>query len=181
MKCDEFIAHYESHSAWRRLRARLHAHRCPTCASTRDWLSEVRRQLAASAEITPFHRRVWERAATDGKSEPVSRRVAFPQLAIAGGLALAAVLVVALVLSLPKKHKVGPEDVVFDTPQRSSSPIVTRPIESSQVELAALEAGLKQLEVDLERLSDEAASLEVLRALGELAAQHRPLNAGDSI
>jgi hypothetical protein len=180
MKCDNFIANYEAHSAWSRLRARLHANRCPTCAATRDWLCQIRGQLAASAEITPFHRRVWERAAVDDSPQPVARRIATPQLAVVGSLALAASLVVALVLSPPQKDNMGPKSVVINTPQRSFSTVVTRPLETSLAEIAALEAGLNQLEADLNRLSEEAARIEALRALSKLAAQYQPLDSGDS-
>jgi hypothetical protein len=180
MKCEHFIANYEARSLWSRLRARLHANRCPTCAATRDWLCQVRGQMAASAEITPFHRRVWERAAEGDAPQPVARRVATPQLAVVGSLALAASLVVALVLSPPKNEQMGPKDVVINQPQRSSSTIVTRSLEPSPAEIAALETGLDQLEADLNRLSEEAARLEVLRTIGELAAQLRPLNSSDS-
>jgi hypothetical protein len=180
MKCDDFIANYEACSAWSRLRAQVHVKRCPTCASTRDWLSQVRSQLATPTAITPFHRRVWERAAAGDVPEPVAQRIATPQLAVVGSLALAASLVVALVLSPPENDPKGPNEVVLKLPQRSSSTIVTRSLEPSPAEIAALETGLDQLEADLKRLSEEAARLETLRALGKLAAQYQPLDPGDS-
>ena len=178
MKCEHFISNHEARSAWSRLRARLHANRCPTCAAKLDWLSQVRRQLATTAEITPFHRRVWERAAE--APQPVSRRIASPRFVVAGGLALAAVLMIALLLSLPERDEMDPENVVLHPPQQPSSTIVTRSIEISEAEFAALETGLIQLEADLNRLSEEAARLEVLRAIAELGAQHRLLSSGDS-
>jgi hypothetical protein len=180
MKCDDFISNNESRSPWSRLRARVHANRCPTCAATREWLTQVRRQLATSAEITPFHRRVWERAAAHEAPDPTPGRIASRRFAVAGGLALAAALVVAFVLSLPKRDERRDKQLATNPHSRPASTIVTQSLKVPPGEIAALETGLDQLEADLKRLSEEAARLETLRAISELAAKYQPLNSGDS-
>jgi hypothetical protein len=180
MKCDDFISSLETGSALSRLRARLHARRCPKCAATRNWLSQVQSRLATSAEITPFHRRVWEHAAVDNAPQPVWRWIARPQFAVAGGLTIAVVLIVTLVLSLPKNDGPGDGEVARNVPLPVTSTIKTTSLQVPAAEIKELENGLNQIALDLDRLAEEAARLEARRALSALAAVHQPLNSGDS-
>jgi hypothetical protein len=180
MKCDDFISAYETGSALRRLRARLHARRCPKCAATRDWLCQVRSGLIETAELTPFHRRVWERAAVDDGPRPVLRSAVAPRWAIAGGATLAAVVVIAIVLSLPRKSGLNHGNIAVKSQPPSGSAIVTSPLQVAASEIAEIQVGLDQLAKDLDHLAEEAARLEARRALSELAALHPPLNSGDS-
>lgn len=180
MKCDDFITSHETGSALSRLRARFHARRCPKCAATQEWLSQLRSQLATSGEITSFHRRLWEQVAVEEAPKPVWRWHANPRLAVAGGLAIAAVLVVMLTLSLPKKEEIRAPNVAGNSHSPSAPTVVTMPLGVPPDEIAELEFGLNQVAADLDRLAEEAARLEARRAISELAAKHQPLGPGDS-
>ncbi len=181
MKCDQFISNYEAGSALDRLRAKAHARRCPRCAATREWLTQVQRQLHEPPELTPFHRRVWEQTAAEGAPQPIRHWIFRPRLAVAGGLAIAAFVVIALVLSL--RRDVGPDNngsVARRQNPPVAGPIETQPLQVSPKEIAQLETDLDRLAADLDRLAEEAARVEARRALGKLVAQHQPLESGDS-
>lgn len=180
MKCDDFISAYETGSALTRLRAGLHASRCPKCAATRDWLRQVQSGLVEPAELTPFHRRVWDRAAVGDAPQPAWQRRTGPRLAIAGGLAIAAAIVVTLVLSSPRNEGAPDEEIARNVPRPVAPNTKTRSLQVPAAEIKELEQGLDQLAMDLNRLAEEAERLEALRALNNLAAVHQPLNPGDS-
>ncbi|MEX2139122.1 MAG: hypothetical protein WD894_07675 [Pirellulales bacterium] len=180
MKCDDFLLNYEAGSTVNRLQARLHARRCARCAVTRERLNELRKQLAAPAEISDYHRRVWERAAIDQAPEPVWRWVARPRLALAGGLAVAAALVVALVLSVPRNDEPQDGRIAEHFQPPTAQTVTTFLLGATPAEISELELGLNQIEVDLDDLAEEAARLEARQAISELAAMYQPLGSGDS-
>ena len=179
MKCEDFVTAHETGSAVTRLRARLHARHCPQCATMQHRLSVLRNALAAPVDLTPCHRRVWERAAIDTAPAPARSWFTGPQLALAGSLSLAAaVVVVAIILSAGDKQTPDNGTIV-----KNSGPptgIKTHELRESAADLAALEAGLAQMEAALNQLAEEAELLEARRAISELAALYPPLGSGDS-
>jgi hypothetical protein len=180
MNCDQFIPNYEFGSAFERLRAGAHARRCRNCAATRDWLSQVRGQLRDGTELTDFHRRVWDQAATEDAPQLIRHRMHRPQWALAAGLAIAALLLMALVLSFSLDDGRGSGRVAQPPSPRSTPAVQTRSLQIPAEEIAQLETGLDQIAANLDRLEEEAARLEARRALGELVSQLRPLDPGDS-
>jgi hypothetical protein len=180
MKCEHFVLNHETGSALARLRARLHARRCAKCAAAQRRLAELGRALAAPADLTPYHRRVWERAAADAAPQlaPARQWLTPPRLALAGGLAVAAAVVVAIVLSVGGKQMPGGASIVKNVDPPNG--IETQLLKESAAELAELEAGLDQMEKSLNRLAQEAELLEARRAISELAALYPPLGSGDS-
>lgn len=179
MKCEDFTSKFESGTAVERLQASLHARRCPKCSAARQRMCDLRRELAAPAELTAYHRRVWEQAAVDQAPEPVWRWLAQPRWAAAGGLAIAATVIVAIVLSMPKPDDSADQQVAVKPPSPPSN-VVTVPLRMPPEEMVALESGLDQVAADLDRLAEEAARLEARRAISELAASYPPLGANDS-
>jgi hypothetical protein len=180
MKCEHFVLNHETGSALTRLRARLHARRCAKCAASQRRLADLGRALADPADLTPYHRRVWERAAADKLPQlaPARPWLTPPRLALAGGLAVAAAVIVAFVLSLGGNQTPDGETIV-----KSSAPptgIQTQPLLDSAAQLAELEAGLVQMETNLNHLAKEAELLEARRAISELAAMYQPLGNADS-
>jgi hypothetical protein len=99
---------------------------------------------------------------------------------MAGGVTVAAVVVISLVLSLPEKGELNDGNFAENPKPPRAPSVVTVPLQVDPVEIAKIEGGLDQLAMDLDRLAEEAARLEALRALNELAAVHQPLNSGDS-
>jgi hypothetical protein len=180
MKCEHFVLNHETGSAFTRLRARLHARRCPKCAQAQRRLADLGRMLATPADLTPYHRRIWERAAADTAAEfaPVRTWLTPPRLALAGGLAVAAAVVVAIVLSVGGKQMPDGERIVKNP--NPPTGIKTRLLKESATELAELEAGLNQMETSLNQLAKEAELLEPRRAISELAALYPPLDPADS-
>jgi hypothetical protein len=178
MKCEDFVTAHETGSAVTRLRARLHARHCPQCATMQHRLSELRHVLGSPMDLTPYHRRVWERVAIDTAPAPARSWFTGPQLALAGSLTLAAAVVVAIVLSVGDQQT--PDGGMIVKSVGPPPGIETQALAESAADLAALEAGLAQLEADLNKLADEAALLEARRAISELAALYPPLGSGDS-
>jgi hypothetical protein len=178
MKCEEFITNHETGSVISRLRAKAHARHCPKCAQAQKRLADMRGALAVPADLTPYHRRVWERAAAEAAVEPAAAWswLTGPRLAMAGGLAVAAAVIVAVVLSVPDTNV--PESGKIARPTDPPSGVV--PVRIMPEELAQLESGLNQVAHDLEQLAQEAELLEARRAISELAALYPPLGAGDS-
>jgi hypothetical protein len=179
MKCEHFVLNHETGSALARLRARLHARRCAKCAATQRRLADLGDVLASPAELTPYHRRVWERAASDSARElaPARPWLTPPRLALAGGLAVAAAVVVAIMLSAGGKQTPDGGTIV-KSPNSPSSVIAADRIQPEDV--AHLQIGLDQVERELQRLADDAELLEARSAISELAALYPPLGNGDS-
>lgn len=180
MKCEHFVLNHETGSAFMRLRARLHARRCVKCAQAQQRLADLGRALAAPADLTPYHRRVWERAAADTAPQltPTRQWLSPPRLVLAGGLAVAAAVVVAVVLSVGGKQTHDGEQIVENA--NSPTGIKTHLLKESAAELAELEAGLDQMETNLNQLAEEAELLEARRSIRELAAMYPPLGNGES-
>ena len=180
MKCEHFVLNHETGSALTRLRARLHARRCAKCAQTQRRLAELGQVLAAPADLTPYHRRVWERAAAETASElaPKSTWFAGPRLAMAGALAVAAAVVVAMMLSVANNN--APKQTKIAGTPNSKSGVVTLPVQILPEEFAQLQIGLDQIERDLQRLASDAELLEARNAISQLAALYQPLGNGDS-
>jgi hypothetical protein len=181
MKCEDFTANHEAGSALAKWRAMVHARHCAKCAAVRERLVELRQTLSVPAEITPYHRRVWERAAADAAAAgpaPVWSWLTGPRLAMAGGLAVAAAIIVAVVLSVTGNNARDGEVIVENT--KSPSGVVILPLRILPEEVAQLENGLNQVETDLKRLAEEAALLEARDAIGKLAAMYQPLGGADS-
>jgi hypothetical protein len=180
MKCDEFLPCLTTGSAFARFRARWHSRRCPHCAAVQERLAAMVRELDAAAPLTAYHRRVWEQAAVEPRtaaeaSVDLSRRwTARPHLAVAGGLAIAAALLVAITLLVrPRNEK---DQQIVERPQG----IRTELLAVSPAEIAELGRGLDQVEADLKRLEEQAALLQARREIGELAAMYQPLVPNDS-
>jgi hypothetical protein len=135
--------------------------------------------LAAPTDLTPYHRRVWERAAADADSQlaPARPWLAPPRLALAGGLAVAAAVVVAVVLSVGNRQTPDGGQIVKNP---DPTGINTQLLKEFATELADLETGLIQMETNLSQLAEEAERLEARRAISELAALYPPLGPGDS-
>jgi hypothetical protein len=182
MKCEDFTANHEAGSALAKMRARIHARHCAKCAAVREQLIELRQTLSVPAEITPYHRRVWERAAADAAPEAVATPawswLTVPRLAMAGGLAVAAAIIVAIVLSVANNNAPDGERIAGNADPPSGVTIL--PLRILPEEVAQLENGLNQVEADLKRLAEEAALLDARDAISALAALYQPLVAGDS-
>ena len=180
MKCEHFVLNHETGSALTRLRARLHARRCAKCAQAQRRLAELGDTLAMPAELTPYHRRVWERAAAETTSElrPVRSWLAGPRLAMAGALAVAAAVVVAIMLSVANNN--APTQIRIANTPNSQSGVVVLPMRILPEEVAQLESGLDGVERDLQRLAKDAELLEARAAISQLAALYQPLGNGDS-
>jgi hypothetical protein len=179
MKCDDFIVKHEAGSALAKWRATVHARHCAKCAAVRERLIELRRTLSVPAEITPYHRRVWERAAADAAAGPAPAWswLTGPRLAMAGGFAVAAAIIVAIVLSVASNNPRNGERIVENTNPPS---VEILPLRVLPEEVALVEHGLNQVEADLKRLAEEAALLDARVAINELAALYPPLGAEDS-
>jgi hypothetical protein len=178
MNCDDFVTKFATGSMLTRMRARLHARRCAKCAAARDWLVRLCGEMSAPVELSGNHRRVWERAAIAEVQPAASQWTLSPRLAMAGGLAVAAGIVVMLVLTR-RVDNVNDREVAVQPPPRKSL-IVTEPLQVPVAQLVELEMGLNQITTDLDRLSEQAARLEARRGLSELAAMYQPLGTPDS-
>jgi hypothetical protein len=179
MNCDDFVAKFATGSMLTRLRARLHARRCAKCAAARDWLVRLRGEMSSPATLSGNHRRVWERAANAEVQPTASQWTLSPRLAIAGGLAVAAGIVVVLVLTR-RVDNVNEREVAVEPRQPRKSLVVAAPLRIPEAQLAELEMGLNQATTDLDRLAEDAARLEARRGLSELAAMYQPLGTPDS-
>jgi hypothetical protein len=101
-------------------------------------------------------------------------------LALAGGLAVAATVIVALVFSLPRNDKSNERDVADNGKQPRASTVVTMPLRIPQAQIDELELGLNEVATDLDRLSHAAGRLEARRELSDLAAAYPSLGPPDS-
>jgi hypothetical protein len=110
--------------------------------------------------------------------EPARRWFLQPSLAVAGGLAVAVAVIVAIVMSLPPRET-SPDRNIVKGPKRGGD-VVTMPLEVSLAEVTQLESGLTQLAQELDRLSEDAARLDARQAIDELAAAYQPLVPNDS-
>ena len=182
MKCDDFLPCLTTGSAIARLRARLHARQCSHCAHVQERLMAMRRELSSAAPLTALHRRVWEQAAAQPRraadpSVGLNRMwTARPRLAVASGLAIAALLLVAITLLVRPANNRN-EPIVVEVPR----PAVQTPLLAmSSAEIADLQRGLDQVEGDLDRLEGLANLLQARREIEELAAMYQPLAPSDS-
>ncbi len=180
MNCDNFIASYSTGSVITRMRAQLHARGCAKCAATRDWVIELRSQLSAPEHLSGNHRRIWERVALEEAPVPVRLSAPSPRLALAGGLAIAATIIVALMLSLPSKDKSNERNIADKPQQPRESTVVTVPLRIPRAQMDELELGLNEVAADLDRLANAAARLEARRELSSLAAMYPSLGPPDS-
>jgi hypothetical protein len=180
MNCNDFIANHETGSIVARTRARLHAQRCAKCAATRDRLVQLRNELSTPAEISSNHRRIWERAALAEAPVPVRHWAPASRFALAGGLAVAAAIIVMLVLSLINKDEVNDRNVATIPKQPRESTVVTVALRTPQDQIDELELGLNEVATDLDRLANAAARLEARRDLSDLAAMYQSLGPPDS-
>jgi hypothetical protein len=179
MNCDDFISSFSTGSILAKTRARLHARRCAKCAAARDWLVRLRGELQAPVELSGSHRRVWERAAIVEVQPTASHWTLSSRLAMAGGLAVAAGIIVVLVLSRPADQAIE-RTVARKSQQLGSSTFETAPFSFEPQQLVELEFGLTQISSHLDRLAEEAARLEARRALSDVAAAYQPLGTPDS-
>jgi hypothetical protein len=94
---------------------------------------------------------------------------------VAGSLALAAAVLVAIVLSVGNRDL--PDDrMIVEKPPTG---IEIHSLKASPEELAQLNSQLDQVAADLDRLAQQAELLDARRAVSELAALYRPLGAED--
>jgi hypothetical protein len=179
MKCDDFLASLETGSALTRLQAHVHAWRCVKCAAVQKRLIELQHELARPEALTAFHRRVWERTASEALVEPKLRFVFWPRLAAVTALAAVVVLCVALFARKGDKDS-RDRQVVIEDKKPAASGVQTIALMVPPGELAILENELKQVSADLDRLAEEATLIEVRQAIGELTVTYRPLGPNDS-
>jgi hypothetical protein len=179
MNCDDFVSIFSTGSVFSKARARLHARRCAKCAAARDWLVRLRGELQAPVELSGSHRRVWERAAIVEVQPTASHWMLSPRLAMAGGFAIAAGIIVMLVLSRPA-DQANERTIVKKSQQSNTSTVETAPLKIPPQHFVELELGLTQISTDLDRLAEQAARLEARRGLSELAATYQSLGTPDS-
>jgi hypothetical protein len=145
-------------------------------------LMAMRSELSNAAPLTAYHRRVWEQATAQPRSaaEPsveLSRPwSARPRLVVASGLAIAALLLVAVTLLVRPANDRDEPIVVNHKPHG----VRTELLAMSSVEVAELQKGLYEVEEDLNRLEGLATLLQARREIEELAAMYQPLVPNDS-
>lgn len=166
MKCDDFLSSLETGGLVRRWLARRHAARCPRCAQAAAALEQLKRSLAENAALTRGQRQRWLQAAGEPAMAPA---VWFRRPVLAGGMALAAMLlaVVALQLYGPQPKKVTQAPPVENT--LIAPPRVTRPDPAQ--EYARLAGELDAAQRELDALLERAQLLQAGQQATQMIAQ----------
>lgn len=161
MNCDQFLANLETGGLLQRMRARRHIRRCPHCARVYATLTDLKRQLASTEELSPELRRLWEQAATNDEPRTplhASRRRNRIVVAIA---ASAACLLIgswfAIRSPAPKQSLIQTVEV----PARPTAPQGVTPAAAGAAELKDLSAAVDRLEVELVELRKVAERRDI--------------------
>ena len=150
MNCDDFLAALETGGLLRRIQARRHAARCPSCATVQAAFVSAKDRLAKPEPLSPQARAAWERATFEDMRRPMPRRRWVP---VAASLATAACLTIVF-LSTPVRE--GP---IKEAVEKSGEHPVARSVDDLTTALTDPVEELSQLATAAERLDAELASL----------------------
>jgi hypothetical protein len=146
-RCEETLAALATGGWIRRSRARLHAARCPRCASARD---DLRRIAGALAEIAPLgadQRMLWADAPGANPADPGRSRRPRPALAAAAAVLIVGALA-AWWASRPVDRRQDAREIAHVPPPALGTEV------RDEADLGARAAALMQELDDLRRLAD---------------------------
>ena len=170
MKCEDLWSRIETGNVVRKLAARWHAARCPRCRESLAQLAAMKRELARAEPISAVERRLWARAA---EVEVAAAEYRTSRLAVAAGLAAAALLVVAIVgwtTGLRPGHEPSPRGPRLRSPV---APVAVKQVQDEALPqaIADIRSGLMALSEELDRLSVKASLLEERGQVNQLLSE----------
>ena len=178
MKCENCWSWMETGGVARRLLARWHANRCPSCRQSLTRLEAIRRELAPDQSPSTAHRKSWQRGMAAEIPYPAwpKRRVA-----IAAALGMAAVLALAVgvwVTGLwPSAGRAPVAGGNRPTIEPKELPRMPQLVEASRDDeslrrIDAIKSSLLALSEELEQLSRNASLLEEREQVVQLLSDY---------
>lgn len=165
--CDSVLARMEIGAPWQRLAARWHARQCPECRAAYRQFVELRRELRRGEPLTGARRKVWLAAADSVTADPAPR--AFRPGIRWAPAGLAASLVIAAV-GLWFAARWAPREPADTGPSSGGPTVHLLSGELAWSELAGVRAGLGELALELDHLTDQASLLDEEREVEALLA-----------